>query len=233
MGFYDERCMVTGVSLKGSRAALVLLQSNQHRHQPIALAITGQYDRLGSIDMIDEDANTELILRYFLDQLATGNFAVDAEYLRVSKAYPIETIEQLLRGFERNMNDGVAARLAGEPVEFALIAATIWKAIAGAGKAAGDHRETFRGLFDAEPVPSQIYGEGLENLSRQLREFAAVSHFLTERNIPWAPATDGYQHYGEEMRQFLDEARTAFRDSPPILQALRQYELEIADLLED
>lgn len=234
MGFYDARCMITGVSLKGSGAALVLLQQHQEVYHPIALAITGQYDRLGSIDMIDEDENTALILRHFLDQLATKTFVVDEESLRIDEAFPIETIEQLLRGFERNINDGPGyAALNGQPVVFALVAATIWNAIAGVAQTPTNDRATFREQFDDASVAAQIYGERLEKVSGQLHEFAAVNAFLAARKIPWAPATEPGQHYSDDMREYLAEARAAFSDSAVVRSGLKAYENEVADLLED
>jgi len=226
--------MVTGVSLKGSQTALVLLQPQKKAHQPIALAITGQYDRLGSIDMIDEGENTAIILRYFLNQLTTKAFVVNEGYLQISEAFPIETIEQLLRGFERNINDGGGiAVLNGQPVVYALIAATVWNAIARAGKPAKDDRATFQKLFKDVPVTKAMYDERLEDVSQELHEFAAVSALLTERNIKWKPPKNFEQHYDDDMRKYLRSARTKFRDSEVVLKGLKAYEDEVSDLLED
>jgi hypothetical protein len=235
MGFYDARCMVTGVSLKGSETALVLLQQQEESYHPIALAITGQYDREGSIDGIDEDDNTALILQYFLNQLAAKAFVVDAESLRSDEAYPIETIEQLLRGFERNINDGPGyAALNGQPVVFALIASTVWNAIARGGTVqSADDGAAFQELFKAAPVAAGIYDGHLEDVSQQLHAFAAVSALLTARSIKWKPAADGYQHYSDDMREFLKSARAKFRDSPAVLEGLNAYKSEVSDLLED
>src|SRR5258708_5960905 len=127
MGFYDCRCMLTGVSLKGADAALVPLRATGSAFVPLALAIKGNYNRLGSIDGIEEDANTELILRFFLDKLQTGEFVVEGEYLRAHNCYPIRTIEDLLQGFERNINDSASASvLSGQPIVFALVCRTVW-----------------------------------------------------------------------------------------------------------
>lgn len=236
MGFYDARCMITGVSLKGSQAALVLLQQVEAAYQPIALQIIGQYDRLGSIDMIDEDDNTEIILQYFQDQLTTNTFVVDAEYLRGHEAYPIETTEQLLRGFERNMNDhSKAAVLRGKPVVYALIAATVWDAIAKAAKPPSrDDRAAIWELFGGGPVAKEIYSTyPADDLSGHIRAFAGVSAFLTARGIPWTPPDDFSQHYSAEMLQFLEQVRATFHDSPAVLKGLQAYRREIADSLED
>src|SRR6516162_5759426 len=139
MGLYDARCMVTGVSLKGADAALVLLQKRGENYHPIALAIRGNYDRLGSIDGIEEDDNTEAILAFFLAKLKTGEFVVDKEYFEICECYPIEDIEDLLHCFERTMNDHhEAALLGGSPVVFALISSSIWNGIARAVKPSRD-----------------------------------------------------------------------------------------------
>lgn len=109
MGLFDCRCMITGVSLKGAKAALVLLQQSADQSRPFALAIKGNYNRLGSIDGIDEDSNTQLVLRFFLASLRSGTFAVDEDDLRGHRCFPIRTIEDLLQGFERNMNESSGA----------------------------------------------------------------------------------------------------------------------------
>jgi hypothetical protein len=61
VGFYDQRCMITGVSLKKTQAAAVLLGKTGVAYYPIALAVRSTYDRLGSIDHVREDDNTRLV----------------------------------------------------------------------------------------------------------------------------------------------------------------------------
>src|SRR4051794_22109502 len=50
MGFYDCRCAVTGVGLKGADAVLVLLQEDAGRYRPMALGMAGHYNRAGAVD---------------------------------------------------------------------------------------------------------------------------------------------------------------------------------------
>jgi hypothetical protein len=122
--------------------------------------------------------------------------------------------------------------LNGQSVVFALISATVWRTIA---RADSPHQDaaTFRRPFGAIPVPLQIYDGHLKDVSRQLGEFAAVSGFLATRGLLWTPPTDWGQHYPDDMREYLAEARATFHDSQLILQALKQYEREVPDLLED
>ncbi len=234
MGFFDARCMVSGVSLKGSQAALVLVQQTEAAYHPIALAITGQYDRLGSIDGVAEDENTALVLQYFLDQLATGALVVDREYLEEGKTFPIRPIERLLRCFERGMNDGPDLPRSDRSVVFALVASTVWNAIVSAApKPSGDDRTTFDRLFKGVPTATEIYSGRLDDVTRQLHELAAISEFLAAHQLPWTPTTGHGQHYSDDMREFLTEARAAYHDSAVLLNALERYEEDVSDLLGD
>jgi hypothetical protein len=234
MGFFDCRCMATGVSLKGTDAALVLLQQADGVHRPIALAITGAYDRLGAIDNIDEDDNTELVRAYFLDKLRSGEFVVDEEYLPADGDEPAEALERLLRGFERNINDSdTTALLHCRPVVFALLCRIVFDAIAKSGAPAGSHTALFRNVFKDVPVAEELYRGSLTKVFRQLRALSAVSDFLATRRIAWKPPDDPSQHYSDEMREYLSEARRTFRDSEVVLGALKAYQREVGDLLDD
>jgi len=235
MGFYDCRCMVTGVSLKGADAALVLLHQSSDQYVPMALAVKGNYNRLGSIDGIDEDANTQSVLRFFQESLRSGAFTVDEEYLQGHGCFPIQTIENLLQGFERNMNDGEGiAVLNGQSVVFALIARAVWDTIAEAAPTPDEPALTlFKRLFKASPVGLEIYAESVGAVSKHIGELASVDSLLTGRGLSWRPSEATGQDYSEEMRQYLDEAREIFSDLPTILSALRRYEQEIGDLLID
>jgi len=225
--------MITGVSLKGTDAALVLLHQSSDQYLPQALAVKGNYNRLGSIDGIDEDANTQSVLRFFQESLRSGAFTVDEEYLRGHGCFPIQTIEDLLQCFERNMNDadGIAV-LNGQSVVFALIARSVWDTIAEAATTpVGPALTSFNRLFKASPVGLEIYAKSVGAVSKHIGELAAVESLLTRRRLSWQPSEATGQDYPDEMRQYLDEARGIFADSPTILAALRRYEEEIGDLL--
>lgn len=235
MGLYDCRCMATGVSLKGADAALVLLQQEGDAYHPIALAIKGNYNRLGAIDNIEEDANTALVLKFFREKLRAGDFVIDEDYFRSGDNYPIKELDQLLWGFERNINDNPnAALLNGRPVVFALLCRVVWDALARkVPPAKGPASAWFRQLFEGVPAAEAIYHGSLTKVSKHLREMSAVSAFLAGRGIAWTPPEDPGQDYPEEMRQYLAEARRAFSDSAVVLDALKDYETEVGDLLTD
>ena len=133
---------------------------------------------------------------------------------------------------ERNINDNhTAAVLRGEPVVFALISRAVWKAIAraaGPPKAGPEALRVFRG----SPVAAGIYGD-LTALAGPLGELVAVDDLLARRGLAWAPPADPGQHYSEEMREYLEEARRKYADSPIVLAGLDDYEGEVGELLED
>ncbi len=231
MGLYDERCAVSGVSLKGSRSVLVLLGRTGVAHYPIALPIRGQYNRLGSIDMIDEDENTELIHAYFTARLGSGEFVLDEPYKRTG----VGNIEKLLAVFERNVVMGEdAGLLSGRPVLFAMIDEDVWDAAVKAGNAGeGSSGERFGRLFLDVPVAKAIYRGAVDKVAQHLEELACVCDFLETRGLAWRCRSVAEQHYGEEVRDYLARAKRAFEDCPQMLQGLQVYEKNARELLEE
>jgi hypothetical protein len=237
MGLYDYRCMVTGVSLKGADTALVLLEELDLRHRPIALAITGNYNRLGSIDGIDEDGNTEFVFAYFRDKHESGELVVDPGELEYRG---MGDIEALLALIERNVTESPnTVLLNGRSIFYALICQAVWKAIVRAYKPKEEsYTDLFARLFEGVPIAEGIYNGHLTKVKRHLADLAAVSDFLTSRGLTWKrpnPENEGEasQHYGEEMRQFLEEAKRAFHDCSTVLQGIAAAESEAGDLLDD
>jgi hypothetical protein len=225
MGLYDCRCIITGVSLKGSDAALVPLQGLGGVWSPIACAIKGTYNRLGCIDGVEEDANAQAILVFFLHKLVSREFVVDVPYLRSHDYYPIRHVEHLLAAFERNINDNPeAAVLYGQPVVFALICRAVWDEIAQASMPSASSAS-------AMALPVNIYGDNLAPVAAHMHELWAVHDFLLRRKLSWQPADNPEQHYAREMMEFLVAAKRMFSDSPSVLNGLSQYEQAIADLL--
>jgi hypothetical protein len=244
MGFYDCRCMITGVSLKGVDAVLVPLQQLGTSFLPICFAIKGNYNRLGSIDGIEEDANTNLVLDYFLDKFQAGEFVIDLDYLSYPDYYPILTVENLLNCFERNLNDGPEmATLNGREILFALICRPVWDALVQLEpflrQSFGDvfrqqfFAEVFGHLFADIEVTEAIYGGRVDSISSHLCELSAVSNFLVSQGVAWKPSPSSGQDYSDDMREYLEEAKRTFGNSTVILNALKEYELEVSDLLQD
>ncbi len=233
MGFYDCKCMITGVSLKGADAATVLLQHRDGESSPISFAVKGAYNRLGSIDCIEEDEHTQGLVRFFLEAEKNSDFVVHEEYLRTHGTYPFETLEQLLQAFERNIRDNSrAALLHGTPVSFAMIARPIWDEIANSSPLPVELAWSRTSDFRSQKKP-QLYSRGDSNLSEHVVEFATVAEFLRANAISWKPAEEASQDYPDDMREYLRLAREKFAKSPMLLTALRDYERQVGDLLVD
>jgi|GEM_PF-2465125 len=234
MGFYDCRCAVTGVSLKGANTALVLLQQVADGYAPIALAVTGNYNRYGSIDMIDEDENTALVFAFFQSALRSGDLVVDEDYFRGRDYYPFKQPADVLQAVERNINDNSrAVLLNGVPVEFALVSSTVWDTIARAAPPSDSPAVLFQRLFGVSPIATAIYANSLNTVAAHVQEFAAVDAFMRGRGLSWAPTEAGGQDYPEEMTEYLEEALRTFADSPIAQTALLNYSLEVEGLLEE
>jgi len=143
-------------------------------------------------------------------------------------------VEQLLWGFERNTNDyDKMALLNGQPVEAALVCRAVWDAIADDDSANGSAEEEFAEVFAGVPVAEEIYRGKLSNVLQPLSALAAVNRFLKGRKIAWTPTKAGNQDYSDDMRKYLAAARKKFRDSKTVLAGLKDYEGEVAELIED
>ena len=238
MGFYDARCMITGISLHGIDATLVVLRRAGEAYEPITLGITGTYDRYGSVDGTEPDVNTDLILAYFRGQRRDGTFVV-------TDSFPsIGDVEDLLRFFERNNQTlepdpplpSVTATWAGQPPFVALIAQPIWDAVTAPVRAdEAVAKVWFDLLCGRSPMVSGIYQDRVPDVSEQVRQLYLVDDFRRANQLAWAPAAESaegrysgfqYQHDADDMREFLAEARTDFAGVRLIRAALDRYETE-------
>jgi hypothetical protein len=230
MGFYDYRCMLTGVSLQPERAVLVPLYESDGALAPIAFGIKGSYNRLGAIDRIEEDANTNAILEFFLGKLATREYVVDEEYLRGERAFPITNIEQLVSGFERNVTDHPrAALLHGLAVKYGLISRSVWQGVVDAALPLPSDTNVLHKLFADSAIAARIYRNGVDRLMTHANELSAIMDLMRGRHLVWTAPSDPDQWYDREMLQFLNAARAAFSDCPPVLAGLNAYERALND----
>ena len=175
MGFYDCRCMITGVSLKRMTTIAVVLQRQGNRYVPATCGVDGGYDRYGSFDGIYDNDNTARILTYFQEQLRAGAFVINEAYFRVADRYPLNDIELLLWGFERNLNDGPgAAMLREEPLFCALICGVVWDALVGAALPDRLVATWMRKWFERAPVAAEIYGAYANELADYIGELSST-----------------------------------------------------------
>ena len=124
--------MVSGLSLKSSRTTLILLEKAGDNYLPIALPVFGQYNRLGAIDMIEENQNTKDILTFFQSKINSGEIKVDWEevYWQDEFLKKIENIEQLFTAIERSVTmEYDCVTLNKQRIEYSLIHTIIWNEI--------------------------------------------------------------------------------------------------------
>ncbi|RJO74783.1 hypothetical protein D5S18_15140 [Nocardia panacis] len=256
MGFYDYRCMISGVSLRGAQAVAVALRPVQNGYRPLSLGVIGQYDRYGCVDGVLADHGTEVLADYFLARLRDGRFAVRAEWTGFTRATERLHIEELFQCFERNYDalddrSAAVATFDGEPVFLALIAHAIWDAFADSdintGDGAIDTAEShatpndLAALLTDSPT-AEIYGPHATTLAPQLRHLLAVDQFLAATTLRWSPQSDqtqryaespGTQHFSDDMRRLLTQAESDYADTPHLRAALKTYADSIHDLLDD
>lgn len=213
MGFYDRRCSVSGVSLKGQRCHLVLLRQRGDRFEPIWSPVGGPYNRLGSIDVRPDVAVEVGLLRQAVRRL-------HAEGRLVSHWGPLQDTEPFFELFEPNRN---RVTLDGDPIQLTLI-----------------HHRISNGVFDEmTPMeeleslsgvePSVLYRrafEGLEPLAPYSEELGATLSFRGgarqliklrewhERHQPWRVPSEAGQHSEEDVARFVAEARARLAPWP-------------------
>ena len=250
MGFYDCSCMITGVSLHDD-ATLVVLRRIGQNYLPITLGIAGTYDRLGGIDGVHEDLNTELVLRYFFDRYRDGRFfAKDQTRTFDGDSLTSDShIEELLQLIERThvaiddeiLDDGIypaSTVLDSDMVVFALIAQPVWDAIVDAASEPDRPLDRqFERLFGPASTAAEIYEGRLPELVTALNHLAAINDFVEAHGLRWAPAPEPSQRYptdygcqhGDEIKEFLDRAKRDYQDEPVILTGLARYEQQLMD----
>ena len=221
MGLYDYRCMITGLSLASSKTILVLTAKYETTYLPVALPVSGQYNRLGAIDMITEDQNCASILAYFQSKINSGDVKVDWSevYWNGSFLNQIVNIEQLFTAVERGVTmEYDCVTLHNNRIEFSLIDATIWAELIHFD---GTQQETNRSHPDTW---HEIYKNPVPDYDQSVIAFNNVQCFLDKHKIKWLPPNDSGQHYEEEVAAYLEAAKSKFQDEPLILKGIAEYE---------
>lgn len=224
MGLFDYRCMISGLSLKSSKTTLILLEKAGDNYLPIALPVFGQYNRLGAIDMIEENKNTKDILTFFQSKINSGEIKVDWEevYWQGEFLKKIENIEQLFTAIERSVTmEYDCVTLNKQRIEYSLINTRIWNEIV---------------CFDFENkepnlIPSktwkEIYNQPNSDYDYLEHQFKKAQNFLNKHNLKWTPPNDSGQHYDEEVNDYLEQAKSKFIDEPLMMNGILAYEKEL------
>lgn len=240
MGFFDCKCMLTGVSVDLVGAVLVVLRCTPTGYEPISLGIPGDYDGTGSVFPESDDRAAELFYGYLSEQHRDGRFVVkshvDGDALDFPGEYGLQGLltylmDTWLLAWPHDENESFTplplAVLDGDTLVYALIAQPVWDAIV----AAGSGPATLEAAFGDGAIPREIYGAHVTGLEPQLNGFARIADFLGTHELRWVPPaepnqrypSDGAQWDEEENAELVARARLDYRDSPAVLAGLDAY----------
>lgn len=249
MGFYDCRCMISGISISGVDAAtLVLLGQADGSYRPIAAGIAGDYSGYCAIECGTKDSHAIMVYAYFMDRLRDGRFVIRYSHI-ITDGTPPTDIDNLIWHIERNFLGFLEfaglphvriATLDGGLVVFALIAQPGWDAVTGGATVGQETVEAlFSRLFGDASRAHELYQGRLAEVSHHVAQLSAVDDFVRGRGLTWAPPAEPAQRYptdmgalyaSEEMRMFLGEARRDLGDVAALLPVLDAHEASIIEM---
>ena len=238
MGFFDIKCMLTGVSVDYVGAVAVVLRCTPTGYEPVSLGIPGEYDGTGSI-FPDDDRAAELFYDYLAQQHRNGRFvvkpAVDGDAVDFSGDYGLQGLLSYIMDswLLAWPSDGESFTpmpltvLDGATLVNGLIAQPVWDAIV----AAGSGPATLDAAFGDSAIPREIYGSHVAEVDPHLRALARIAEFVRAHELRWAPPAEPDQRYpstgdqwGEdEAAELVAQARLDYRDSPAVLAGLDVY----------
>ncbi len=212
MGFWDVRCMATGLSLHfaDTNCATFLLVGSADSggsvydsdYQPLALPLRGTYNRLGSIDLTDESLgtkNAKHLREFFAATIRDGRLTSDFHDLE--RGDPLETV--LLIAERTTSEGGSHGLLDGHALTLGFVCEAAFETVASS-QAAIEHEPAYEPLF-MEIYPSrQKFGKAAE-------QFERFANFMDHQELAWYPDFDGCQHY-EEMIEYYEDLLAAGTD---------------------
>ncbi|OBA79143.1 hypothetical protein A5642_04240 [Mycolicibacterium mucogenicum] len=231
MGFFDCKCMLTGVSIDFIGTMAVILRCTPSGYEPVSLGISGDYDGAGHLDGLRADPGTELLYDHLKRCLRNGRLVAtygDAG-LDTDDDYRLDRMIGLIENYW--MEDGYqqpTVALDGAPLVYATIARPIWDAIA---TTASSGPATLHTIFGDHPIPHEIFGAHEAEVDVQLQELARIVDFVSAHGLRWAQPfdpdqrypTDGDQRDTDVNNERVAQARLEYRDNPAVLAGLDAY----------
>lgn len=246
MGFFDFRCPISGLSLRGAGATHVaLIEHAQGRWLPLTLPLTGRYDRLGSIDRLRPDFRTELFAAGFVGFVRAGRVAAPGAPDELAAFRRAPGVEALLELFER-----VNTMSQWGAMPFTLDGCQLRQVLFHAG--------VFGALAPDDPRPPPPSCEQLEDqlarapVAPQLRELyeeiiiaddevrltasvalaqlGKLGEYLERQGEGWSPAAETGQFYCDDDLAFAREARARLAGTAELLPVIDRV---IARLVEE
>ncbi|KAB7756162.1 hypothetical protein [Mycolicibacterium mucogenicum] len=236
MGFFDCKCMLTGVSIDFVGTMAVVLRHAPTGYEPVSLGLSGEYDGAGHLDGLRADPGTELLYDFLQGCLHSGRFVTTYGYNEsdLDDSYRLDAMFGLIENYW--MEDGYqqpTAVLDGAPLVYATIAQPIWDAIA---TTAASGPATLHTVFGDNPIQHEIYGAHAVEVDAQLQELARIADFVSARGLRWAQPfdpeqrypTDGEQRGDDQNAAYVAQARLDYSDSPALLAGLDDYVARLA-----
>ncbi len=210
MGLYDLRCALTGLSLKTQRCDLILLRSCGGQHQPIWGAVTGRYNRLGTIDDPPGAAPERT-------HIAAALAARVQDGSIVEEGAKPEAGEAFFERFEPNRH---RVHLEGDLVVLTLIHHRVVDFIVREGGDDGPSSDEalFAELF-ARTTPIAPYAA--VGLGRGLRRLRALGRWLGARPFPLPRTAE--QHTDADVERSIRDAK---KRAPALREAIEWAETE-------
>lgn len=214
MGFFDQRCMISGLSLMPAETVLIFLEKKDNNFLPLSLPLFGNYNRFGAIDSIQEAQHITHLFSFFKqhDEVEEDMF-VDWNEAGLEC---FESINDVMLAVERGVTQEYdTVKIKDRPISFCLISKLLWEEIV---KEENKISEINFSDFHAEAYRNQPSDYAL-----LLCEMQQIQCFLNLHQLTWHPPNDGSQHYEEDVRKFAEEARTKFSGNETIRKAINGY----------
>jgi hypothetical protein len=242
MGFYDVRCGVSGLSTRAARVRLILLRQEPAGLVPVALPVTGTYDRLGCIDNIQPSWNADLLLLGLQSLIHDGAITIHWETFSY-RPQPLKTLEQVLSPIERGCTmDMTTVTCEGRPLRFMLVIERVYDAVVAT--VTGNRTARWAGVQDAAlrtlplgdllerafqgvaPAPALYELLGAATAAEETRARADLMRFIQFRTFldqrhRWSYGANPGQHYDDDERAFVAEAKERFSLQPHLLAAVK------------
>ncbi len=207
MGFYDHRCALTGLSLLGQRCDLLLLRVTSGRVEPLWGAVTGPYNRLGTIDDAPDHARDVALLSSSWDDLVAAG--------RLTHAGDAVAPAPFFDRFEPNRH---IVKIDGHPVDVTLFHHRIITYLVEEHEPPDDVDELFRRAF---PQGTALTATAPDGVASGLRRLVALRHHLGSR--PFPRLGNAAQHGPDDVARSIRDAR---KRAPALREAIDRAEAE-------
>jgi len=209
MGFYDLRCALTGLSLRGQTCDTVLLRRREGRPQPIWGTIRGPYNRLGSIDDPPRHAAELAHLREAIERhVLSGRWVERGD--TVSAADPF---------FERFEPSRHVVQLDGDELSVRLVHHRIVQHLEREHAAPTASSEALFARVFARIEPFAPYAP--LDLDAGLRRLEAIRAWLGAR--PFLPVRMPEQHTDDDVARSIRDAK---KRAPALREAIEEAETQ-------